>query len=157
MTAREAAAPAVPHALEVAVAGLCAGYGGPGEAVLDDVTFTLPAARRLSIVGASGCGKSTLLNVLAGLLAPAAGRVEAGGHIVASAGLDGPGCRSGHAAYMFQKDLLLPWRTVLGNATLAAEAGRGGRPARPRRPASAASVALPSTVRHGSSRSFWNM
>jgi len=131
-TAQEPAGVVAPHALDVTVTGLCVCYGGRGEAVLDDVAFTLPSGRRLAIVGASGCGKSTLLNVLAGLLAPAAGRVEAGGHAVASAGLDGPGragCRSGHAAYMFQNDLLLPWRTVLGNATMAAEAGRRGRTA----------------------------
>ncbi len=127
------AAEAAPRALDLTVTGLRAGYGGQGDAVLDDVTFALPAGRRLSIVGASGCGKSTLLNVLAGVLAPAAGSVEAGGEPVAAAGLDGPGrpgCRSGHAAYMFQKDLLLPWRSVLGNATLAAEAAGAGRPAR---------------------------
>jgi L-iditol 2-dehydrogenase len=125
----EAGTAAAPVAA-VAVAGLSVGYAEEGRAarVLDGVDFALPAGRRLSIVGASGCGKSTLLNVLAGLLPPAAGEVRVGGRRVAAADLDGPGrpgCRTGHAAYMFQKDLLLPWRTVLANATLAAEAARG--------------------------------
>jgi ABC-type nitrate/sulfonate/bicarbonate transport system ATPase subunit len=124
-----AAAAEATQAVGLAVIGLSAGYGVEGRAgdVLADVAFALPAGRRLSVVGASGCGKSTLLNVVAGLLPPTAGVVEVDGRSVAAADLDGagrPGCRPGHAAYMFQKDLLLPWRTVLGNATLAAEADR---------------------------------
>ena len=101
--------------------------------VLGPLDFALAPGQRLAVVGESGCGKSTLLHVLAGLLAPPAGEVLVDGRVVAAADLGArgaPGCRSGHAAYMFQRDLLLPWKTVLANAVFAAQvAGRaaGGR------------------------------
>lgn len=67
----------------------------------------------VAIVGPSGCGKSTLLRVLAGLTAPRAG----------AATVDGASAirRPGLVAFQPQRDLLLPWRRVIGNATLGAE------------------------------------
>ena len=75
----------------------------------------LEAARGafVSLLGPSGCGKSTILQVLAGLLVPSAGAA-------AVDGADAIG-RPGLAAYMPQRDLLLPWRRVEGNAALGAE------------------------------------
>jgi len=126
----------VSPAAEVSVTGLAAGYGDSGrrgprrlpepaalDLVLDGVEFDLPAGDCLAVVGRSGCGKSTLLHVLAGLLAPSEGTVRAGGHVVAGADWDGrgaPGCSAGHAAYMFQRDLLLPWKNALQNAVFPA-------------------------------------
>jgi ABC-type nitrate/sulfonate/bicarbonate transport system ATPase subunit len=68
--------------------------------------------------------------VLAGVLPPAAGAVFLDGAAVAAAGgRAGGGAGAGRAAYMFQQDLLLPWKSVLGNATFAARmAARGRRP-----------------------------
>jgi ABC-type nitrate/sulfonate/bicarbonate transport system ATPase subunit len=66
----------------------------------------------VSIVGPSGCGKSTLFNVLSGLLRPDGGTITLEGKDVIGA--------TGHVGYMLQKDLLVPWRTVLGNITLGA-------------------------------------
>jgi ABC-type nitrate/sulfonate/bicarbonate transport system ATPase subunit len=66
----------------------------------------------VSIVGPSGCGKSTLFNVLSGLLRPDDGTITLEGNNVIGA--------TGHVGYMLQKDLLVPWRTVLGNITLGA-------------------------------------
>ncbi|MGD9934129.1 MAG: ABC transporter ATP-binding protein [Dehalococcoidia bacterium] len=83
--------------------------------VLEGVDLRVPEGTFASIVGPSGCGKSTLLKVLAGLLAPDAGTAEVGGNSTIN--------RPGLVSYMPQKDLLLPWRRVLGNATLGAEVG----------------------------------
>jgi NitT/TauT family transport system ATP-binding protein len=68
------------------------------------------------VVGPSGCGKSTLLRLIAGLLPPSTGRITIDGRIVA-----GPETQLG---IVFQKPILLEWRTVLGNVLLQAEMRR---------------------------------
>jgi NitT/TauT family transport system ATP-binding protein len=73
----------------------------------------------MSIVGRSGAGKTTLFNLISGLLRPQHGTVAVGQRE------DGT---SGRIAYMLQKDLLLPWRSVLQNALLGIELHRTVRP-----------------------------
>jgi ABC-type nitrate/sulfonate/bicarbonate transport system ATPase subunit len=86
--------------------------GGTFQA-LAPITLSIPGGRFVSLIGPSGCGKSTIFNIIAGLLQPTSGRividgVEATGTI-------------GRVGYMLQKDLLLPWRTVLDNVILGME------------------------------------
>lgn len=66
----------------------------------------------VSVVGPSGCGKSTMFNIVAGVLNPTRGHILIDGKDVTG--------RSGHVGYMLQKDLLLPWRTVIDNIVLGA-------------------------------------
>jgi len=121
-------------ATALSASAVSAGYG-PDDAVapvLAGIDFELPAGECLAVVGRSGCGKSTLLNVLAGVHPPATGRVCAGDETVAAGDwrqTGSPGCTSGHAAYLFQQDLLLPWKGALANAVFAARvaAGRASR------------------------------
>lgn len=47
----------------------------PGELILENVSFQIPAGRSASIVGPNGGGKSTLLKVILGMLTPTAGEV----------------------------------------------------------------------------------
>ena len=72
----------------------------------------MDAAEIVSIVGRSGAGKSTLFNLISGLLTAQAGRIEIGAR---------PDGSRGRIAYMLQKDLLMPWRSVLQNALLGIE------------------------------------
>lgn len=76
----------------------------PGTPVLDGIDLSVTSGEFVSVVGPSGCGKSTLFSLLAGLDTPDSGTV-----------------RTGRCAYMPQKDLLFPWRTVLENTTLGLE------------------------------------
>jgi ABC-type nitrate/sulfonate/bicarbonate transport system ATPase subunit len=89
--------------------------GGAGEPILAVAETSIAVAKGefLSIVGPSGCGKSTLLNIIAGLEEPTAGRVLVDGREQAD--------RRQAFGYMFQKDLLFPWRTILGNVALGLE------------------------------------
>jgi len=71
------------------------------------VSFQVGNGEVVSLIGPSGCGKSTLLNLGAGLAPPSAGTVR-----VAGAPVSGP---NPHVAFMLQKDLLMPWRTIARN------------------------------------------
>lgn len=53
---------------------LVAGYER-ARPVLDGATLTIPAGRRLAVLGANGSGKTTLLRCLSGALRPSAGAV----------------------------------------------------------------------------------
>lgn len=75
-----------------------------------DLSFEVPRGQFVAIVGPTGCGKSSLLNLVAGLLKPSGGTVLSSGQEVASVNRD--------AAYMFQLDALLPWKTALENVML---------------------------------------
>jgi len=80
---------------------------------LANVSLVVPSGRFVSLIGPSGCGKSTIFNIVAGLLEPTEGRVMIDGE-------DATGT-IGRVGYMLQKDLLLPWRTVLDNVILGME------------------------------------
>jgi ABC-type nitrate/sulfonate/bicarbonate transport system ATPase subunit len=82
-------------------------------AALAPITVSIPQGRFVSLIGPSGCGKSTIFNIIAGLLEPTGGRVLIDG-------VDATGT-IGRVGYMLQKDLLLPWRTVLDNVVLGME------------------------------------
>ena len=81
--------------------------------VIGDLSLTLREGEIISIVGPSGCGKTTLLNTLCGLLSPDSGSIRWHGREVTG--------QPQNVGYMLQKDLLLPWRTALGNAMLGLE------------------------------------
>lgn len=81
--------------------------------VIGDLSLTLDKGEIVSVVGPSGCGKTTLLNTLCGLLTPDSGRIR--WHGLETAG------QPQNVGYMLQKDLLLPWRTALGNTMLGLE------------------------------------
>ena len=85
---------------------------------LDNVSFDIPARSFLTIVGPSGCGKTTLLKVLSGVMQPSAGRVLFDGQPV------DPQRVTGQVGYVFQRPLLLPWRTALDNVMLTMEVAR---------------------------------
>jgi NitT/TauT family transport system ATP-binding protein len=80
---------------------------------VESLDFTVRRGEFVSLLGPSGCGKSTLLRAIARLVPVANGRVV----------LRDPNLRIG---FMFQKPLLLPWRTTLDNVLLPVEIQLGG-------------------------------
>src|SRR5258708_13907984 len=85
---------------------------------IESLSFAVAHGEFVSLLGPSGCGKSTLLKAIARLVPPAQGRIA----------LRDPNLRIG---FMFQKPLLLPWRTTFDNFLLPVATqlvGSGGDP-----------------------------
>ena len=95
--------------------------GKPAVAVLEDVTFSIAPGEAVCLVGPSGGGKSTILNLLAGLVAPTAGRVLWDGKPV-----EGP---SRDRAVVFQDAALFPWLTLEQNIAFPLELAGGTKAA----------------------------
>ena len=81
--------------------------------VLDCLNFSVDEGQFVALLGPSGCGKSTLFNIISGLIEPDTGEIYLNGERV----YDSPD----DFGYMQQKDLLLPWRTVLKNVLIGPE------------------------------------
>jgi NitT/TauT family transport system ATP-binding protein len=90
-----------------------AGQRGGAVMAVEGVNLGAADGEVVSLIGPSGCGKSTLLNMGAGLDPTSSGEVFVDGERVC-----GP---SRHVAFMLQKDLLLPWRTIVENVELGQE------------------------------------
>lgn len=83
-----------------------------GEVVaLKDLSFAVEEGEFFSIVGPSGCGKTTILSLIAGIYSPTSGEIRF--PTIHSA--------SRNIGYMFQRDLLFPWRTIWQNICLGLE------------------------------------
>jgi ABC-type nitrate/sulfonate/bicarbonate transport system ATPase subunit len=104
-------------------AGLGKVFGSGDRAVqaLDGLDLEVTDGEFVSVIGPSGCGKSTLFNILAGLEEPSAGALELDGARSGASGL------LGRVGYMPQRDLLMPWRTILDNTILGLEVAGVGR------------------------------
>ena len=80
---------------------------------LKDISLKVMPSEFVTIIGASGSGKSTLFNLCVGLLEPDEGEILIDG--------ERPENRTGMVGYMPQRDLLLPWRSVLDNVLIPLE------------------------------------
>ncbi|QAY61085.1 ABC transporter ATP-binding protein [Microbacterium protaetiae] len=97
--------------------------GGGSYCAVRDVTLRVRPGKFVAVVGPTGSGKSTILNMAAGLLSPTSGTAKSFGSPVTGV--------NRRAAYMFQQDALLPWKSVIDNVGLGLTmAGVGKREAR---------------------------
>lgn len=81
---------------------------GETEAI-KNINFSVEEGEFVSIVGPSGCGKTTILSLISGLIKPTSGSIK----------FNGSG--KNDCGYMFQKDHLFEWRTILNNVYLGLE------------------------------------
>ncbi|CAB5153787.1 Hydroxymethylpyrimidine ABC transporter, ATPase component [Olavius algarvensis associated proteobacterium Delta 3] len=86
--------------------------------VFERFDITVPRRGFTVIIGPSGCGKSTLFDVLTGVVPRDDGVISWQGKSFDHLG--------GQAAYMQQKDLLLPWLPLMDNALLPVKMGAAG-------------------------------
>ncbi len=95
---------------KICLHGLYKNYGA--LPILQDINLTAKAGEFVTLIGPSGCGKSTIFNILAGLEPADAGQV-----LLDNRPVTGPG----NVAFMPQRDLLMPWRTILDNVIIGPE------------------------------------
>jgi len=97
--------------------GLAKSYSDPrtnqAMEIFSSLNLEVETGSFVSLIGPSGCGKSTICNLLAGIEVPDTGEIL----------LDGEAIQGtlGNIGYMPQKDLLLPWRTLIENVLLGCE------------------------------------
>lgn len=80
------------------------------EKIIENISLELQEGEIVSLLGVSGGGKTTLFNIIAGLTEPDKGEVY-----LESENITG---KPGYISYMLQKDLLLPYRTIVDNVAL---------------------------------------
>ena len=96
------------HIKKLSAGGITKSFDG--VTIIEDVSVELGEKEIVCLLGVSGAGKTTLFNVLSGVMKPDAGCVTLNGREITG--------QAGHISYMLQKDLLLPYRTVLDNVAL---------------------------------------
>ena len=80
------------------------------EEIIENISLELHEGEIVSLLGVSGGGKTTLFNIIAGLNVPDKGEVYLDGENITG--------KPGFISYMLQKDLLLPYRTIIDNVAL---------------------------------------
>jgi putative hydroxymethylpyrimidine transport system ATP-binding protein len=95
---------------------------GNSNPIFNQISLDVKPGEFVSVIGASGSGKSTLFKLISGLLEPDQGDIMVNGQKT--------GKRLGSIGYMPQKDLLLPWRTVVENVLLPLEVTKEPKQAR---------------------------
>ena len=81
-----------------------------GETVIENISIKLNKGEIVSLLGVSGGGKTTLFNLIAGIKLPDEGKIYLDGEDITG--------KPGNVSYMLQKDLMLPYRTIVDNVAL---------------------------------------
>ena len=110
------------------------GLAFSGEAIYDDISFSVGRGEFVCLLGPSGCGKSTSLRLIGDLLAAQSGTVTVDGKPPSQAWQE--------VAFVFQSPRLAPWRNALANVLLGVELRMGREEARRREPRARELLAL---------------
>ncbi len=88
-------------------------YPQDSRPMMENLSFSVEDGAFISIIGASGCGKSTIFRLINGLEKPQKGAIFVNGRPIEQI--------KQYSAFMPQKDLLFPWRTIEKNICLPME------------------------------------
>ncbi len=103
----------------VTMSGVRFTWPGPRPFSVSIDNFALKARERVLLVGPSGSGKSTFLSLLAGIVAPQAGRLDILGTDLAKLSNSARDkFRAEHMGIIFQMFNLLPYGSILDNVLL---------------------------------------
>ncbi len=80
------------------------------DEIIRDISIEIYEGELVCLLGVSGVGKTTLFNVLSAILIPEKGKVFLDGKDITG--------KAGYISYMLQKDLLMPYKTVIDNVAL---------------------------------------
>jgi len=80
------------------------------ETIIRDISIAVDQGELVSLLGMSGSGKTTLFNCSSGIYQPSGGHVFLDGEDITGT--------TGNISYMLQKDLLLPYKTIVDNVAL---------------------------------------
>jgi NitT/TauT family transport system ATP-binding protein len=111
--------PAASHITISDVTKVFSGRNGKVHA-LQSIDLDIRRGEFVSVLGPSGCGKSTLMMLIAGLLPMSSGTVTVEGKRITDPNPD--------VGIVFQRDVLLEWRSALDNVLIQTEL-RGGNKA----------------------------
>lgn len=78
--------------------------------IVENVSLSINKGETVALIGKSGVGKSTLFNIFAGLLNPNSGKIILNDKDITN--------KTGNVGYMLQKDLLMPYKTIIKNVCL---------------------------------------
>ncbi len=95
------------------IKNLSKSYKDSNLKVLHNISLTVGEKEVVGVIGPSGCGKSTLLDCIAGLTVPENGDILIDNKSIVK--------KRGQVAYMFQDDVMFPWRSVLDNVIIPLE------------------------------------
>ncbi len=80
------------------------------ETIIEDISFDLHKGEIIGLLGVSGVGKTTLFQILSGLVQPSKGQVLLREEDITN--------QPGRVSYMLQKDLLMPYHTIIDNVAM---------------------------------------
>ena len=91
-------------------------YPEDAQGMMEDLSFQVADGEFVAIIGASGCGKSTIFRLINGLEHPDQGKILVDEKPIETI--------KNYSAFMPQKDLLFPWRSIEKNICLPMELGK---------------------------------
>lgn len=104
-----------PAQISLQKVSLTFGAGGGGLEVLRDISLDVRPSEIVTLIGPSGSGKSTILNIISDTLS------VGGMHRSGEVKINWRSKARNRLGYVFQKDTLLPWRTLIQNVEVGLE------------------------------------
>lgn len=105
---------------QIVTRSLSVRYRASGTLAIADLTLDVAVGEIVALLGPSGCGKTTYLDLLASVIGAAEADIS-GTAMVGGCPIGGAGKPPVSIGYVYERDGLLPWRTLQQNVELGLE------------------------------------